>query len=54
MREWLPVTHSSMQTNPNDPRAKLMQKWSQSMPPYGMQGAALRAGAEEDDDEESH
>lgn len=43
-----------MQTNPDDPRVKLMQKWSQNMPAYGMQGASLRArpgGGEDDDDD---
>lgn len=46
-----------MQTNPDDPRVKLMQKWSQNMPAYGMQGATLRAGAggtgEDDDDDDN-
>jgi hypothetical protein len=42
-----------MQTNPDDPRVKLMQKWSQNMPQYGMQGASLgaKSGADDDDDE---
>jgi hypothetical protein len=40
-----------MQTNPDDPRVKLMQKWSQNMPQYGMQGASLAAKTDRDDED---
>jgi hypothetical protein len=46
-----------MQTSTDDPRVKLMQKWSQNMPAYGAQGTGLRAEAKggdyDDDDDDS-
>jgi hypothetical protein len=41
-----------MQTATDDPRVKLMQKWSQNMPAYGMSGTTLRAATRGDDDDD--
>ena len=43
-----------MQTDPNDPRVKLMQKWSKEMPEYSqaISGKAARRSSQEEDDDD--